>query len=85
MWRWPSSRTVVVGMAMVLFGVCCVLPLGYLVTVSLTDVAAFPAMALDARQRGLLLNTAVLGIGTACLATAIGAPLGLALARMVTS
>ena len=80
--RWLSSRTVVVGIAMVLFVVCCVLPLGYLVTVSLTDVAAFPAMALDARQRGLLLNTALLGTGTACLATAIGAPLGLALARI---
>lgn len=80
--RWPSSRTVVVGIAMVLFVVCCVLPLGYLVTVSLTDVAAFPATGLDARQRGLLLNTAFLGTGTACLATAIGAPLGLALARI---
>jgi iron(III) transport system permease protein len=85
MWRWPSSRTVVVGIAMALFVVCCVLPLSYLVTVSLTDVATFPAMALDARQRGLLLNTALLGIGTACLATAIGAPLGLALARITLS
>ena len=37
---------------------------------------------LDARQRGLLWNTALLGVGTALLATAIGAPLGLALARI---
>ena len=37
---------------------------------------------LDARQRGLLWNTARLGVGTATLATAMGAPLGLALARI---
>jgi iron(III) transport system permease protein len=80
--RWLSSRTVVVGIAVVVFILCCLLPVAYLVTVSLTGVDAFPAMALDARQRGLLFNTALLGIGTACLATAIGAPLGLALARI---
>jgi iron(III) transport system permease protein len=39
-------------------------------------------MWLDARQQGLLWNTARLGLGTALLATAIGAPLGLALARI---
>ncbi|MGH9201304.1 MAG: ABC transporter permease [Vicinamibacterales bacterium] len=82
MWRWPSSRTAVVGIAVVVFIVCCVLPIGYLVTVSLTGVDAFPALLLDARQRGLLLNTALLGIGAAFLATAMGAPLGLALARI---
>jgi iron(III) transport system permease protein len=80
--RWPSSRTTVIGIAIVVFIVCCVLPVAYLVTVSLSGVDAFPAMALDARQRGLLLNTALLGMGTACLATAIGTPLGLALARI---
>ncbi len=37
---------------------------------------------LDTRQRGLLANSALLGAGTAVLATAIGAPLGLALARI---
>ena len=42
----------------------------------------YGAIALDERQRGLLYNTALLGIGTAPLATAIGAPLGVALARV---
>ncbi len=40
------------------------------------------AVVLDSRQRGLLYNTALLGVGTATLATAIGAPLGIVLARI---
>jgi iron(III) transport system permease protein len=82
MWRWLSSRTAVVGLAIGVFVVCCLLPVGYLLTVSLSRVDAYSAIALDARQRSLLSNTALLGIGTALLATAIGAPLGIALARI---
>jgi iron(III) transport system permease protein len=82
MWRWPSSRTAVVGIAIGAFVVCCLLPIGYLLAVSLSRVDAYSALVLDARQRGLLYNTALLGIGTALLATAIGAPLGIALARI---
>jgi iron(III) transport system permease protein len=80
--RWPSSRTAVVGIAIGVFVVCCLLPVGYLLTVSLSGMDAYSAMALDARQRSLLYNTALLGIGTALLATAIGVPLGIALARI---
>jgi iron(III) transport system permease protein len=83
MWRWPSSRTVVVGSAVALFVVCCLLPIGYLLFTSLRSAdAAYATLWLDPRQRGLLWNTALLGTGTALLATAIGAPLGLALARI---
>lgn len=82
MWRWPSSRTAVVGIAIGVFVVCCLLPVGYLLAVSVSRVDAYSAIALDARQRSLLSNTALLGIGTALLATAIGAPLGIALARI---
>ena len=82
MWRSQSSRTAVVGAAIVVFVVCCVLPVGYLLTVSLSSMDAFSALFLDARQRQLLYNTALLGAGTAFLATAIGAPLGVALARI---
>ena len=83
MWRWPSSRTTVVGIAVLLFVVCCLLPVGYLLTMPLSGSnRAYAAVWLDVRQRGLLSNTAVLGTGTALLATAIGAPLGLALARI---
>ena len=83
MWRRPSSRTVIVSGAVALFVVCCLLPIGYLLFLSLSGAdAAYAAVWLDARQRGLLWNTALLGTGTALLATAIGAPLGLALARI---
>ncbi len=85
MWRWKSSRTAVVGAAIVVFVVCCVLPVGYLLMVSLSRVDAFSALLLDARQRQLLYNTALLGTGTALLATAIGAPLGIVLARIALS
>lgn len=80
--RWPSSRTVVVGAAVSAFLVCCVLPVAYLLTVSLSGGDAYSALALDARQRGLLYNTALLGLGTALLASALGVPLGIALARI---
>jgi iron(III) transport system permease protein len=82
MWRWQSSRTVVLGLAIVLFVVCCVLPIAYLAAVSLTGADSLSGLALDARQRRLLLNTCFLGLGTAFLATIIGAPLGIALARI---
>ena len=82
MWGWPSSRTAVVGIAIGVLVVCCLLPVGYLLAVSLSRVDAYSAIALDARQRSLLSNTALLGIGTALLATSIGAPLGIALARI---
>lgn len=82
MWRWPSSRTAVVGVAIGVFVVCCLLPVGYLLAVSLTRGDAYSAIALDARQRSLLSNTALLGIGTALLASALGVPLGVALARI---
>jgi iron(III) transport system permease protein len=82
MFRWQSNRTAVVGIAIAVFVVCCVLPVGYLLAASLNGVDASSALGLDARQRGLLFNTALIGLGTALLATAIGAPMGLALARV---
>lgn len=83
MWRRSSSRTMVVGSAAMLFVVCCLLPIGYLLLMLPAGPdAGYAAVWLDARQRGLLANTALLGVGTALLAAAIGAPLGLALARI---
>lgn len=77
-----SMRTVVVGVAAALFVACSLLPVAWLLAIPLSsgDVP-YAAIRLDARQRGLLWNTALLGAGTAILATAIGAPLGVALAR----
>ncbi|MFN8059549.1 MAG: ABC transporter permease subunit [Vicinamibacterales bacterium] len=62
--------------------VVCVLPLAYMLLQVGTEGAAHAVLLLDARQRTLLANTAVLGTGTALLATVIGAPLGLGLARV---
>lgn len=81
--QWERSRVIVVGVALAVFAVCCVLPVGYLLFTSFTTAeTAYAAVVLDARQRALLYNTTLLGVGTAVLGTAIGAPLGLVLARV---
>jgi iron(III) transport system permease protein len=77
-----SSRTVVIGGAGLVFLACSVLPVAYLLIVSLATAEGYSAILLDVRQRGLLVNTALLGGGTALLATAIGSTLGFALGRM---
>jgi iron(III) transport system permease protein len=82
MWHWPSSRTAVVGSAVAVFVMCCLLPVLYLLATSLDSVDKYSAILLDTRQRGLFFNTTVLGAGTALLSTALGAPLGVALARI---
>jgi iron(III) transport system permease protein len=83
MWRQQFSRTVVIGTAVVVFIVCCVAPVFYLLFTSLASAeTAYAAVLLDARQRGLLYNTALLGTATAVVASAIGIPLGIALARV---
>jgi iron(III) transport system permease protein len=80
---WPSTRTIVVGAAVVGFAACCLLPIASLVTIPLRSAsAAGSVLSLDVRQQGLLWNTTLLGVGTALVATAIGAPLGLVLARV---
>jgi iron(III) transport system permease protein len=83
MWQRQRSRTVVIGAAFAAFVVCCALPIAYLLMTTLAAGSdAYGALALDSRQRALLYNTALLGIGTALLATAVGAPLGAAMARV---
>ena len=86
MWGLFSSRTAVIATATVVFLVSCVLPLISMLGSSLAGSAVTPstyaALLLDARQRGLLYNTTVLGLSTAALATLIGVPLGVALARI---
>ena len=82
MGRWPSSRTWVLGIAVLVFVVCCILPVASLVVDLLRRPAGITsALVLDARQRGLLSNTLTLGTGTALIATLIGVPLGLLLGR----
>lgn len=84
MWRHQPVRTSVIALATVVFLICSVLPVAYLAVKAVGDGTGSRAAAvlLDSRQRGLLYNTAVLGVGTALLATVIGAPLGIVLARV---
>ena len=78
-WRGQPGRTAVMGTAFAVFVVCCLLPVVYLLA---TTLSAGHDLVLDSRQRGLLYNTTILGLGTAVLATAVGAPLGIVLARV---
>jgi iron(III) transport system permease protein len=86
MWGWRSGRTIALGLAMAAFGLFCVLPMAYMTAMWLSafdrDVSAYKALLLDSRQLGLLVNTAILGVGTALTATFVGVPLGVALARV---
>ena len=83
MMRRPSVRTVTVGLAVLAFVTCSLLPIAYLLSLALGGERPLAtAWALDARQRQLLWNTTLLGTGAALLATTIGVALGVALARM---
>ena len=84
MWHRDSTRLIVIGLAAAVFVVCSVLPLAYLLVTAYVDAtrAHAASVLLDARQRGLLYNTALLGVGTALVASAIGVPLGIVLARV---
>lgn len=83
-WGRRSLRTLVLSTAAALFLVLCVLPVLYLVGRAFADngSSSIGALLLDARQRSLLVNSGLLAAGTAVLATLIGAPLGIALARV---
>lgn len=83
-WR-RSLRTPVLTAAVVLFVIVCVLPVASMVWGAVTQGVVqsnAETLLLDARQRGLLTNSALLASGTAILATLIGAPLGVALSRV---
>lgn len=83
----PSSRTVVLATAGCIFLFVSVLPAVYMLAVSLVDLdgnfslAHYQKLLTESRQRQLLLASAQLGVGAAALATLLGAPLGLLLAR----
>jgi len=84
-WELRSGRTVVMALATAAFTVFCVVPVAYMIDVALVGARTTQLRAtllLDERQRTLLYNTALLGVGAATLSTLIGAPLGLALARI---
>jgi len=82
-----SAKAMALGAAGVLFVAICVLPLIYMLVVSFTGIDGgftfdnYGRLLTEARQRELLMNSALLGAATALVATIVGAPLGLLLAR----
>ena len=82
-----NTKAVTLGAAVALFVVLCVLPVCYMFGVSLKGTGGdlsfdnYRRLFAEPRQRELLMNSALLGAGVALLATALGAPLGLLLAR----
>ena len=87
-WTMPSVRAVIIDLAIAFFIVFCVLPVIYMFGLSLSDVKGnlsfhnYSQLLTETRQRDLLLNSTLLGAGTTLVATLVGAPLGLLLARV---
>ena len=83
-----SARTVAICLAGALFVTLCALPVAWMLGVSFIDsdggltVRNYGRLFAESRQRQLMLNSALLGIGASLLATLIGAPLGLLFARV---
>jgi iron(III) transport system permease protein len=75
------TRTLIVGAAVLVFGVACILPIAFMLTTTLGNVS-LGVLLLDGRQRALLYNSALLAAASSGLATVIGVPLGFGLARI---
>src|SRR5215207_11355718 len=77
----------VTGVAFIFFAALCVLPVAYMLAVSFLSADGslyfenYRRLLVEPRQRQLLFTSTLLGAGAAALATVIGAPLGLLLAR----
>src|SRR5262245_15883516 len=86
-WTGISARFVTIGVAAGLFILVCVLPVLYMLVVSFTGVDGrfslvnYRGLLTDGRRPELLLNSALLGMGASLIATLIGAPLGMLMAR----
>ncbi len=84
---WPSVRTVILAVAPLLFLALCALPTLYMLGVSFIgadgsfSLINYRHLLTDVRQRDLLFTSTLVSIGSALLATIVGAPLGLLLAR----
>ena len=82
-----SAKTMSLGVAGVLFVAICVSPLIYMLALSFIAIDGgftfdnYGRLLTEARQRELLMNSALLGAASATVATIVGAPLGLLLAR----
>src|SRR5688572_30047577 len=83
-----SSRIIMLSIAVTLFFLLCVLPFLYMFTLSLTNengalsLENYKQLLIESKQRELLANSTILGMGAAMIATLLGVPLGLLLARV---
>lgn len=84
MWGAWSSRTVVLGAALAVLLLVCALPPAHMLARSAGSAgwASLAALLLEPRQRELLANSVRLAGATAIAATLVGAPLGVAMARV---
>src|SRR6266542_4814100 len=84
---WPSVRTVILAVASLLFLALCALPTLYMLGVSFIgsdgsfSLINYRHLLTDVRQRDLLFTSTLVSIGSALLATIVGTPVGLLLAR----
>ncbi len=84
---WLSARAIAISIAAALFIMLCALPVIYMFLVSFISADGsftfnnYGRLLAESRQRELLMTSTLLGAGAAVLATVIGAPLGLLLAR----
>jgi iron(III) transport system permease protein len=82
-----SARTLALGSAAALFALLCALPIAWMLRVSFIDsdggftIGNYTRLFAGPRERQLMLNSALLGASASFLATLIGTPLGLLLAR----
>jgi iron(III) transport system permease protein len=81
--RHDAGRTLTVAAAWTVFAVCCVLPIAWMLfgSAGSGSLRASATVLADDRQRSLMVNTLVLGLGVTTFALAVGAPLGIVLAR----
>jgi iron(III) transport system permease protein len=82
-----STRSAFLSSAFILFAGLCVLPVVYMIGVSIVNsegsvsLGNYRRLLVEPRQRELLLNSTLLGASSAIFSTLLGAPLGLLLAR----
>lgn len=82
-----TMRSALIGLAFIVFAGLCVLPVVYMIGVSLVDAESsvnlenYRRLLVEPRQRALLLNSTLLGASSAVFGTLLGAPLGILLAR----
>ncbi|HRH46206.1 MAG TPA: iron ABC transporter permease [Pyrinomonadaceae bacterium] len=83
-----TVRSLIVGGAVMLFVLLCVLPIFYMLALSFVNAQGDFSfenyrhlLLIDERQRQLLLNSTMLGGGAAVMSTLVGVPLGILFAR----